>query len=250
MRTPTAATASSNADEATNVFTNNNTVWESSGSIREAPVWIEVSFSQAVVAEQMLVDFYTAASLLMNSTVLPRRVYLFGSNNGQNWYHLSSFNVSAVNGTEVLVATSLDPYPFDRYRLAMENGHLGVRRWEIYTGQICSCGDNNGEMYLGVDPLLGGYKTTQDWLDSIAYELDNTDPGVDCVATNNCTIQILPGQFAEVSNDGVCEDAIYVASELGVSGQTVLLSRNTLDLSSALFVNYTSFVFGSSVSQV
>lgn len=107
MRTPASATASSNSDQATNVLTNNNTVWQSSGSLREAPVWVEVRFSEAVVAEQMLVDFYTAGALTLNGTVLPRRVYLFGSTNGQHWYGLDSFNVSAINGTEVEVSTDL-----------------------------------------------------------------------------------------------------------------------------------------------
>lgn len=37
----------------------------------------------------------------------------------------------------------------------------------------------------------------------------------------------------------MCEDAIYVASELGVAGTTVLLSTDTFDYSRVL-VNYTS----------
>lgn len=105
-------------------------------------------------------DFYTAASLLMDATLLPRRVYMFGGNDGRHWYQLTSFNVSAVNSTEVFSATLPSPlYPYSRYRLAMENGALGIRRIELYSGQQCSCGGGGG-LYLGVDSQLAGFKTT------------------------------------------------------------------------------------------
>lgn len=132
----------------------------------------------------------------------------------------------------------------------MENGALGVRRWEIYTGQVCTCGEGEGEMYLGVDPLLPGYKTTQDWLDSIAFELARIDNTLPCTASNNCTIQLLPGQYAEVSQDGVCEDAIYVADQLGVAAQTVLEDTFVVDFSGAPAKNYTYWTFGSSPIQL
>lgn len=51
MLLPDSASASSNSNQATNVFTNNNTLWLSSGSLREAPVWIDVEFGAAQVVE-------------------------------------------------------------------------------------------------------------------------------------------------------------------------------------------------------
>jgi hypothetical protein len=219
-------TASSNQSAAANVLVDPNTFWVSEDG-NQAPAWIQYTYNRRFIPDYMVVNFYLSARNVSNNTI-PYQIELRGSNDGSQWYLLGIFISHTLEGGFGIEMMNLTTFStgFDRFMLFNEGYRIGVRTWDLYSKQKCTC-DDGVNLDLQVTSVRG-LKSLQFYLDDMNFQLENTIDNVEAVGVNECFISINGNQL-DVSNDGVCNDVIYAASEFNIPANRELYSSVITD---------------------
>jgi len=158
---------------------------------------------------------------------IPAYVYLEGLSDGI-WHVLGGTGGYVEAGgwlEKVIHINSLESYR--KYRLISLGGPFGVRRWDMLSNQHCECVD--GSRLTLLLNSTEGLQTVQDLLDEIDYFNENVYPN-DCRCENNCIVQISGNVTGNFSNDGLCEDVIAAAADLGLPPDLILLNSTSHSL--------------------
>ena len=205
------------------------------------PVFIEMDIGRSVFVNYITVVFYEAG-VKFGTTEIPWRIYLQGWLTAKGgWETIVSFGVYVERGGWAERSLSIEnSQQFSKFRLITEYGNFAVRQWFMYTNQACLCED--GSLLTLELSSTQGLPTVQSLLDEIdAYNRELVGPG--CVCTNECVLRLGENTVADFANDGVCEDAIFVANQLGITPTPQLLTSGTLEIVPGPFKLYTHEVY-------
>lgn len=196
-------TASSNADQAENVNLLGSQYWLSSGSLNEIPTYIQVQFASPLYINIAVATFYQ-----IGSNSLPNRVYLQGYTNS-SWYTLGSISAFVEpGGWGTYTMTFNTTFSFIAFRMISPAGQFGLRQWSLYSTQLSACED--GSILVLSIPDLSGLKTISVLLEEVEFHHKYIDQ-LQCFQRDECNITVA-GLVKDVSNNGQCEDLLYVAS--------------------------------------
>jgi hypothetical protein len=237
--------ASSNVADSSLVILNNSlTYWTPTGG--ELPVFIEFLSEKYVFVNGMSIIFYQSGTLSGNITI-PFRIYIQGWKNGY-WYTLGSVGVYVAPGGWAERSITFDTMEsFLRFRLVCLEGPFAVRNWRIVTNQYCECA--NGEVLTLRLGSTVGLPTVETILDQI-NAIDANLMGAGCVCENDCEVTINTiGDIQQTAENGVCEDAIYISTLLGIEPVLTLFNTSTINVTFAspgpelIYKLYTTSVF-------
>lgn len=236
--------ASSNESQSSLIGTLNSSYWLSGFEFES---FIEIDLNNSFVVNYTSIVFYQSGVQLIDNTTIPYRIFLQGYTNNR-WLTLGS--VEAYVSTGGWLERSLTLYgedQFSKFRLITHSGQFGIRHWFLYSSQQCFCEDHS---QLSVNlSSINGLPTIQSVLEDLAsYNTQLLGEG--CVGINNCTIPISTTTSVDFANDGVCEDAIYIASQLGITPSPQLDLETYIYFNISVngtvpfpFMEYTSAVF-------
>lgn len=209
---PPIFTASSNSANASNVNLLNSSYWMS--DTYELAVYIEADVQRYTFPLSSTIIFYKAG----NASVLSH-FYIQGYND-KEWFTIGGVGAYVEEGgwlekNVILNATQ----SYRKYRIVSLGQQFGLRRWDIFTNQLCNC-DDESILTMNITST-SNLPTVSELLEEIDYFYEHITPGVTCVAVDNCLIRISPNLTVDLSNDGVCEDLIVIAPMLQYSLQPV-----------------------------
>ena len=199
--------ASSNSQNASVVNVLSSSYWQPE---EQVITYIQMSFNTTYYPNYTRIVFYEAGQFYGNVTRLPSAIYFQGWINNR-WISLAQIGVYAPAGSW---AERIIKFPgvfqsYSAFRLISIDGPFSVRYWQVYSLQVCNCTDGS-DLTLSLPSLDGLETLSKQLLDLQAF--DTANPNAGCIAINNCTIEIAPGIFRNLANDGVCQDAKYIAS--------------------------------------
>lgn len=198
--------ASSNSVNASNVNLLNSSYWLS--STYDLPVFLIADMGRYTYPNASTIIFYKAG----NATI-EDHIYLQGRN-GQTWVTLGGVGAYVEEGgwleKQIYFNTSL---AFDKYRLISLGAQFGIRRWDIFAEQLCTCDDNSILTLQLTD--LREVPTLDDLLSEIAYFEEHIGRNGNCSCENACVITAGTNLTVDVSNDGVCQDFRGMAPYMG-----------------------------------
>ena len=204
-------TASSNNEDAPNINLLNQSYWLASQDLRQYPTWIQVAFEHRYFVDYTTVVFYKAGEHAGNFTV-PLRIYLQCTNDEINWYTIGSWGVYVKEGGWYETTMAFNGlYPFSTYRLITDGGIFGVRQWQLFTDQECTCMDPNVHLVVNFNSTEGLVSITDQLVDIAYFENHTIFDGTLCVGVNNCTLY-----NEDVTFNGECNDVIYQAYTLNI----------------------------------
>lgn len=226
--------ASSNYQDAYKVSTPDDTYWYPSLDARYYPVYIEMQYTREYYVDFCDVSFVSTGTVISGSlTVLPVRVYLEAfvtvddaGNNVSDWVTLGSWSVFANETTgpvqKTLVFSNITETTYSKFRLISFGALFGVRYWNLYTKQKCECESISTLSGAPLVPVVNvtsyaGLPTIQSQLDAIALWEDGLNLSEDCICVDNCTVQ-----GANVTDNGVCNDAVALSHLTGAQSGTVV----------------------------
>lgn len=228
-------TASSNAPSAGNAqgFTW-GVYWASVLAFVENPAWVRIDFSAPSIVAGVLLTLRRAA--LTSDIPVEVLVQGLGAEDGV-WRNLgfvisSDFDTEPAEAQRRWVASLMPTLPLRAVRL-LSRFPLAVYEFVPLTTQGCTCATSS-LMYSAFSPARPAVTLlpSAPVLDTVSlykrllprYLASNgTGPTESCVCADACIINTPGGQYADVSNNGVCNDELAFVLNNNVSVSTVTL---------------------------
>ena len=186
--------------------------------------YLEYEFTRAYLPSASELTLLNAGRTYDGSDI-PAQVELQASNDGSMWYLLGVYYAFGAEVTQTMELPGLNLTTFSRYRL-LSRAPFTVRSWNLFTNQACTCGDV--AVSISATSFLG-IPTYQDWLNSIDFQLSNLNATQECVQIDNCIISFGGGSY-NASNDGICNDELFVSSTFSVGVTTTYVNETDLNL--------------------
>ena len=183
--------------------------------------WLKYSFVNEYIIDYVEVSFINTGITIVGE-LRNQPIELQVSSDNVNWFIIGIFYTKGANDVQHMNLTTPNANEFSIYRL-FSHEPFGVKNFDLYSNQDC---DFNCNMTLSLEST-NGLKTYKDWLDSIAYQENNLKSNETCIAEDNCFITMGGGPI-NVTANGICNDALYVSDNLGLSREKIINVTSTL----------------------